>query len=87
VLDRGSLDALCAQVIERFRRVDILINCAARGIMTNQLTSYGVDRHMAVNHMGHVILTSHLLALMKATAEKTPSEKVRLVMFGSNAHQ
>jgi len=27
-------------------RVDILINNAARGIMTYQLTDYGVDRHM-----------------------------------------
>lgn len=29
-------------------RLDILINNAARGIMTYQLTDYGVDRHMAV---------------------------------------
>lgn len=55
--------------------------------MTYQLTDYGVDRHMAVNHMGHVILTSHLLPLMKKTSEKNPPEKIRLVMFGSNAHQ
>lgn len=27
-------------------RIDILINCAARGIMSYQLTDYGVDRHM-----------------------------------------
>jgi NAD(P)-dependent dehydrogenase (short-subunit alcohol dehydrogenase family) len=30
-------------------RIDILIGDAARGIMTYQLTDYGVDRHMAVN--------------------------------------
>jgi len=53
--------------------------------MTYQLTSYGVDRHMAVNHMGHVILTSHLLPLMKKTAEK--GNTVRIVTLGSNAHQ
>ena len=39
---------------------------------------------MALNHMGHVILTSHLLPLMKKTAE---SSKVRIVNLASNAHQ
>lgn len=34
--------------------------------------------------MGHVILTSHLLPLMKKTAKK---DKVRIVCLGSNAHQ
>ncbi|KAF7520642.1 hypothetical protein G7054_g12699 [Neopestalotiopsis clavispora] len=66
-------------------RLDILINNAARGIMTYQLTDYGVDRHMALNHMGHVILTSHLLPLMKKTAEQ--GNVVRISNQASNAHQ
>ncbi|KAI1330946.1 hypothetical protein F5Y16DRAFT_408392 [Xylariaceae sp. FL0255] len=66
-------------------RLDILINNAARGIMTYQLTDYGVDRHMALNHMGHVVLTSHLLPLMKQTAEK--GNKVRIANLASNVHQ
>ncbi|KAI0888807.1 retinol dehydrogenase 12 [Annulohypoxylon maeteangense] len=66
-------------------RLDILINNAARGIMTYQLTDYGVDRHMAVNHMGHVILTSYLLPLMKQTAEG--GNIVRISNQSSNAHQ
>ncbi|KAI0899577.1 NAD(P)-binding protein [Annulohypoxylon nitens] len=66
-------------------RLDILINNAARGIMTYQLTDYGVDRHMAINHMGHVILTSHLLPLMKQTAEK--GDIVRITNQASNMHQ
>ncbi|MCJ1257603.1 hypothetical protein MMC24_005429 [Lignoscripta atroalba] len=66
-------------------RIDILINNAGRGIMTYQLTEYGVDRHMALNHMGHVILTSHLLPIMKKTA--SDGNTVRIVNLGSNAHQ
>ncbi|RWA10410.1 hypothetical protein EKO27_g4694 [Xylaria grammica] len=66
-------------------RLDILINNAARGIMTYQLTEYGVDRHMAVNHIGHVVLTSQLLPLMKETARK--GNIVRIVNQASNAHQ
>ena len=65
-------------------RLDILVNNAARGIMTYQLTDYGVDRHMAVNHMGHVILTSHLLPLLKETAKQ--GHTVRISNQASNAH-
>jgi NAD(P)-dependent dehydrogenase (short-subunit alcohol dehydrogenase family) len=66
-------------------RIDIMILNAGRGIMTYQLTDYGVDRHMAVNHFGHVIFASHLMPIMKKTAEK--GNTVRIVTLGSNAHQ
>lgn len=65
-------------------RLDILINNAGRGIMTYELTDYGVDRHMALNHMGHVVFTSHLLPLMKKTAEQ--GNVVRISNQASNAH-
>ena len=54
--------------------------------MTYQETDYGIDRHMAVNHMGHVILTSHLLPLIKKTASKSPDSTIRIVNQSSNAH-
>ncbi|ORY15491.1 hypothetical protein BCR34DRAFT_558895 [Clohesyomyces aquaticus] len=66
-------------------RLDILINNAARGIMTYQLAGNGVDLHMAGNHMGHVVLTSHLLPLLKETSKK--GSVVRIVNLGSNAHE
>jgi NAD(P)-dependent dehydrogenase (short-subunit alcohol dehydrogenase family) len=67
-------------------RIDILINNAGRGIMTYQLSKHnGIDLHMATNHMGHVVLTSHLLPLLKSTAEK--GDKVRIVQLGSNLHE
>ncbi|KAI9844768.1 MAG: hypothetical protein M1837_005301 [Sclerophora amabilis] len=66
-------------------RIDILINNAARGIMTYQLTEYGVDRHMALNHMGHVTLAGHLFPILEKTAEK--GNIVRIVNLASNAHE
>ncbi|KAL2055248.1 hypothetical protein ABVK25_004586 [Lepraria finkii] len=66
-------------------RIDILINNAARGVMTYQVTDYGIDRHMAMNHMAHVILTSHLLPILKKTA--STGSTVRIVNMASNAHQ
>ncbi|KXJ86197.1 retinol dehydrogenase 12 [Microdochium bolleyi] len=67
-------------------RLDILINNAGRGIMTYQVTDLGVERHMALNHMGHTVLTSYLLPLLK----KTASEKntiVRISNQSSNLHE
>lgn len=65
-------------------RLDILVNNAGRGVMKAQLTDYGVDRHMALNHFGHVVLTSSLLDLMKKTAEA--GNVVRISNQSSNSH-
>lgn len=73
------------QIRESTDRLEILINNAARGIMSFQLTDYGVDRHMALSHMGHVILTSNLPDLLKKTADA--GNTVRITSLASNAHQ
>lgn len=83
--DWTRVAAVAKEISDSTDRLDILINNAARGIMTYQLTEYGIDRHMAVNHMGHVILTSHLLPLLKKTASQ--GNTVRISNQGSNAHQ
>lgn len=78
------------EVAERIKgecdRLDMLVNNAGRGIQTFALTEYGVDRHMALNHMGHVVLTSHLLPLMKETADRH-GVTVRISNQASNVHQ
>lgn len=77
---------IAGEVAKATDRLDILINNAARGIMTQQFAATnGIDLHMATNHMGHVVLTSHLLNLMKKTAES--GNTVRIVNLASNAHQ
>jgi len=40
-------------------RIDILINNAARGIMTYQLTDYNVDRHVCSSHHLQILLKRH----------------------------
>ncbi|KAK5105165.1 hypothetical protein LTS08_001439 [Lithohypha guttulata] len=66
-------------------RLDILVLNAGRGIMTYQVTEdTQIDRHMMVNHVGHVTLTSHLLGLLKKTAERGT---VRIQLQSSNAHE
>ena len=75
-------------IAQKTDRLDILINNAARGIMTYQLAKNGVDLHMAINHFGHVVLTAHLLPLLKKTASSLEEgENVRIVNLGSNLHE
>ncbi|KAI9721861.1 MAG: hypothetical protein M1828_004956 [Chrysothrix sp. TS-e1954] len=83
--DWKKVTEVASEVTKGSDRLDILVNNAARGIMTHQTTDMGVDRHMALNHIGHVILTSHLLPLLKKTAQA--GNTVRIVNQASNAHQ
>jgi NAD(P)-dependent dehydrogenase (short-subunit alcohol dehydrogenase family) len=83
--DWKRVKEVAEQIKSESDRLDILVNNAGRGIMDYQLTDYGVDRHMALNHMGHVVLTSHLLPLMKETAER--GNVVRIVNLASNVHK
>lgn len=76
---------IAKEITKKTDRIDILINNAARGIMTAQKNKYEVDLHMALNHIGHVVLTSHLLPLIKKTADN--GNTVRIVNLASNAHQ
>ncbi|KKY17991.1 putative retinol dehydrogenase 12 [Phaeomoniella chlamydospora] len=83
--DWAKVAKIASKIAKSTSRIDILFNNAGRGIMTYQLTDLGVDRHMAVNHIAHVILTSHLLPVMKKTASE--GHTVRIVNQSSNAHQ
>ncbi|KAM0354855.1 hypothetical protein ACHAPU_000684 [Fusarium lateritium] len=81
----AEVKKVAEQIKKSTDRLDILVNNAGRGIMTYQLSSNGVDLHMAINHFGHVLLTSYLLELLKKTAEQHGT--VRIVNQSSNAHQ
>lgn len=82
--DFSAVAEVARKVRDQTDRLDIYCQNAGRGIMTYQLTESGIDRHMAVNHIGHVVLTSHLLPLLKKTGEK---HTVRIQIQASNAHQ
>ncbi|KAG9999438.1 retinol dehydrogenase 12, partial [Aureobasidium melanogenum] len=72
------------EIASQTDRIDILINNAGRGIMTRQLNKDGIDLHLAVNHFGHVVFTSHLLPTIKETAAK--GNTARIVCVSSNLH-
>ncbi|KAF2156217.1 retinol dehydrogenase 12 [Myriangium duriaei CBS 260.36] len=76
---------VAGEIASQTDRIDILINNAARGIMTRQLDVNGVDLHMSTNHIGHDVITSHLLPVLKKTADA--GHTVRIVNLSSNLHE
>ncbi|KAG8707691.1 hypothetical protein FRC08_000340 [Ceratobasidium sp. 394] len=83
--DWSATKACAESLLPQLDRLDILLNIAGRGIMTAQRNNADIDLHMAMNHFGHVILTSTLLPLLKKTSEE--GNTVRIVNAGSNLHQ
>ncbi|KFA68989.1 hypothetical protein S40285_08858 [Stachybotrys chlorohalonatus IBT 40285] len=83
--DWGSIKGVAEQIGAQTQRLDVLVNNAGLGAHTFGLSALGVDRHMAINHFGHALLTSHLFPLLKSTAEK--GDTVRITNTASNMHQ
>lgn len=46
--DWAAVTNVAKEITDNTDRLDILFNNSGRGIMTYQLTDYGVDRHMAL---------------------------------------
>ncbi|KAK6385470.1 hypothetical protein LTR81_027353 [Elasticomyces elasticus] len=87
--DWEQTSKVATDICKNTDRMDIVINNAARGIMTRQLApTNGIDLHMAGNHFGHVVLVSHLLPLLKRTAEKatksalSTSSRISMLQYG-----
>ncbi|KAL0563569.1 hypothetical protein V5O48_018497 [Marasmius crinis-equi] len=83
--DWKRVEQVAEEIKRDTHRLDILVNNAGRGVRTYQETEYGVDRHMAVNHFGLVVLTLGLLPLLEKTAEG--GNTVRITVQASNLHR
>ncbi len=80
-----SLMAQVRQVADEFRRkydrLDVLINNAGGGASQRALTTEGIERMFALNHLSYFLLTHLLLDLLKASAP------ARIVNVSSDAHR
>ncbi len=64
----------------RFGKLDVLINNAGVYRARREITADGFERTMAVNHLGHFLLTHLLLEPLKAAAG-------RVIIVSSEAHR
>ncbi len=78
---QASVRGLAAEILERYPRVDILINNAGAMFTSRRLTVDGVERTWALNHLAPFLLTTMLLGRLRAS---TPA---RVITTTSDAHK
>jgi NAD(P)-dependent dehydrogenase (short-subunit alcohol dehydrogenase family) len=64
----ASVRALAAQILEKYPRVDVLINNAGTAITKRTISVDGIEMTVAGNHLGAFLLTLLLLDRLKASA-------------------
>ena len=82
-LDLADLSSVrkCAQeIMEKEKRLDILINNAGVMVCPEMKTKDGFEMQIGVNHFGHFLFTNLLLKMIKASAP------ARIVTVSSYAH-
>ncbi|MEH3032861.1 MAG: oxidoreductase [Aeromicrobium erythreum] len=67
------------EALERFDRLDLLINNAGIMLTPKSFTKDGFELQMGTNHLGHFAFTAHLWDLLRASS-------ARVVALGSMAH-
>jgi len=79
--DLASVRAGAAEVLERFDRIDVLVNNAGLVLTDRAVTVDGYEATFAINHLGPFLFTMLLLDRLRAD---TPS---RIVNVASTAHR
>jgi NAD(P)-dependent dehydrogenase (short-subunit alcohol dehydrogenase family) len=77
---QASVRGLAAEVLERYAKVDVLVNNAGAINETRRLTTDGIELTWAVNHLAPFLLTQLLLDRIKESAP------TRIITTSSDAH-
>jgi NAD(P)-dependent dehydrogenase (short-subunit alcohol dehydrogenase family) len=78
--DLFSVRNAASELRFQLSRIDILINNAGGIFQKRELGKNGIEKHLAVNHLGHFVLTSELIDLLKASG-------ARIIHVSSEAHR
>lgn len=77
----AGVRALAQQVLERCERLELLVNNAGAMFSQRQLTSEGIERTWALNHLAPFLLSNLLLDRLRACAP------ARIITTASDAHR
>lgn len=83
ICDLSSMDSVHAfanDFLLRYKRLDVLVNNAGVYFDRRIMTADGYEYTFAMNHLGHFLLTSRLLDLIRYSAP------ARIISVSSNAH-
>jgi NAD(P)-dependent dehydrogenase (short-subunit alcohol dehydrogenase family) len=78
---QASVRHLAAEVLDRYPRLDVLVNNAGAMFATRQITEDGIEATWAVNHLAPFLLTTLLLDRLRGSAP------ARIVTTASDAHK
>lgn len=78
---RASVRKLASEVLERYPRIDVLVNNAGAIFEQRELTEDGIERTWALNHLAPFLLTNLLLERLKQSAP------ARVITTASDAHK
>ncbi|KAH7926517.1 NAD(P)-binding protein [Leucogyrophana mollusca] len=88
--DLGNL-AKVREVGDRIRegeeRLDIVVADAGVGVNKFDVSSDNIDRHFAVNHLGHFLLINRVLPLIRKTSKLPSTPPPRIVAISSELHR
>jgi NAD(P)-dependent dehydrogenase (short-subunit alcohol dehydrogenase family) len=76
-----SIRSFATDVLDRFDRIDVLVNNAGLMLRRRAETEDGFEQTFGVNHLGHFLLTAMLLDRLRAGAP------ARVVVVASHAHK
>lgn len=79
--DLGQVRKAAAEILERWPRIDVLINSAGLHSTTRKLTREGFELVFCVNHLASFLLTSLLLERLKESAP------ARIIQVNSEGHR
>lgn len=85
--DLSAMDGvrqLAAHFLERYDRLDVLINNAGADFFRRQLSADGYEMTFALNHLSYFLLTNLLLGILKSTAALQGEARVVNVASDSN---
>jgi len=78
---QSSIRRLAADVLERYSRIDALVNNAGAMFGSRNVTEDGIEQTWALNHLAPFLLTNLLLERLKQSAP------ARIVTTSSDAHR
>jgi NAD(P)-dependent dehydrogenase (short-subunit alcohol dehydrogenase family) len=78
---QAAIRKLAAEVLERYPKLDVLVNNAGAMYTSRQLSEDGIELTWALNHLAPFLLTTLLLDRLKASAP------ARIITTASDAHQ
>ena len=90
VADLASLEETrraAAEIRARHDHVDVLVNNAGGMFRRRVETAEGIESTLALNHLSPFVLTSELLPLLRAAAERDRDFGARVVNVASSAHR